>query len=174
MIFLLAGIAAANYSHVKYFPSRAAYGAFYEIMLRVVNIASEEFAFYHDVQELVVTGYVTCALSATKPEPPTGSRSGGLVLVGDTVYVMQCTAGPTTWGLRSIGAISRSFVLPLRLLRHFLDPWIISSRKLVKNMRITLLVAAIRTPSYANLFYTRVCGMHSRTCIRRRWHALLF
>jgi hypothetical protein len=43
-MFLLAGIAAADYSHVKYFPSRGAYDAFYEIMLRVVNIASEEFA----------------------------------------------------------------------------------------------------------------------------------
>jgi hypothetical protein len=49
---LLAGIAAANYSHVKYFPSRAVYDAFYEIMLRVVNIASKEFAAC--VQELVV------------------------------------------------------------------------------------------------------------------------
>ncbi len=49
---MLAGIAAANYSHVKYFPSRAAYDAFYQIMLHVVNIASEEFAKY--VQELVV------------------------------------------------------------------------------------------------------------------------
>jgi hypothetical protein len=46
IIFLRAGIAAANYSHFKYFPSRAAYDAFYEIMLRVVNIASEEFAAY--------------------------------------------------------------------------------------------------------------------------------
>jgi hypothetical protein len=54
-MFLLAGKAAANYSHVKYFPSfptRAAYDGFYEIMLCVVNNASEKFAAY--VQELVV------------------------------------------------------------------------------------------------------------------------
>jgi hypothetical protein len=32
--------------------------------------------------------------------PPTGSRSGGLVHVVDTVYVMQCTAGSIrTWGV---------------------------------------------------------------------------
>ena len=51
-MLLLPGIAASNYSHVKYFPSRAAYDAFYEIILRVVNIAFEDFADY--AQFLVV------------------------------------------------------------------------------------------------------------------------
>ncbi len=46
VLLLFPGIIASNYSHVKYFPSRAAYDAFYEIILRVVNIASEDFAAY--------------------------------------------------------------------------------------------------------------------------------
>ncbi len=53
-MLLLAGITAANYSHVKYFPSRAAYDVFYKIMLHVVNIASEEFAAYVQEFKLVV------------------------------------------------------------------------------------------------------------------------
>ncbi len=51
-MFVLTGIAAANYSHVKYFQSRVAYDAFYEFMLHAVNIAPKEFAMY--VQELIV------------------------------------------------------------------------------------------------------------------------
>ncbi len=51
-LLLLPGISASNYSHVKYFPSRAAYDAFYEIIVRVVNIAFEDFAAY--AQWLVV------------------------------------------------------------------------------------------------------------------------
>ncbi len=62
-MFLLADIAAVNYLHVsvKYFPmkfpSRGACEVFYEIMLRMINIASEEFTAY--VQQLVV-----------RPSPP--------------------------------------------------------------------------------------------------------
>ncbi len=49
---LFTGIATANYSHVSYFPSRAAYDEFYAIMLSVVMIAFEEFAAF--IQDLVV------------------------------------------------------------------------------------------------------------------------
>ncbi len=74
-MFLLAGIAATstNYSHVKFFPSRGAYDAFYEIMLRVVNIASEEFAAY--VQELAVRSASSAALSLGSTLTPPRSRS---------------------------------------------------------------------------------------------------
>ncbi len=43
-IFLFAGIAAANYSHVQYFNDRVTYNEFYGIMLRVVGIAVLSFA----------------------------------------------------------------------------------------------------------------------------------
>ena len=38
------GIATANYSHVKYFPSRQLYDDFYSVLLRVVKIGVESFA----------------------------------------------------------------------------------------------------------------------------------
>ena len=49
---MISGIAASNYSHVGYFPSRAAYDDFYSIALRVVDIARTPFAEY--VQQLLV------------------------------------------------------------------------------------------------------------------------
>jgi hypothetical protein len=49
---VISGIAASNYSHVGYFPSRAAYDDFYSIALRVVDIARTPFAEY--VQQLLV------------------------------------------------------------------------------------------------------------------------
>ena len=49
---MISGIAASNYSHVGYFPSRAAYDDFYSIALRVVDIARTPFAEY--VQLLLV------------------------------------------------------------------------------------------------------------------------
>ena len=44
LICYVSGIAASNYSHVCYFPSRAMYDEFYTIVLRVVDIAFEDFA----------------------------------------------------------------------------------------------------------------------------------
>ena len=44
LICSVSGIAAVNYSHVCYFPSRAMYDEFYTILLRVVDIAFEDFA----------------------------------------------------------------------------------------------------------------------------------
>jgi hypothetical protein len=41
---LAAGIAAANYSHVGYFPSRDEYDKYYEFLLRIVDISFEGFA----------------------------------------------------------------------------------------------------------------------------------
>ena len=43
-VSLPSGIAAVNYSHMCYFPSRAMYEEFYTILLRVVDIAVKEFA----------------------------------------------------------------------------------------------------------------------------------
>ena len=52
LICYVAGIAASTYSHVSYFPSRAMYDEFYTIVLRVVDIAFEDFASL--VQSLLV------------------------------------------------------------------------------------------------------------------------
>ena len=49
---MLSGISAANYSHVHFFPERANYDEFYELVIRVVKIAFEDFAEY--AQELLV------------------------------------------------------------------------------------------------------------------------
>jgi hypothetical protein len=45
-LYYVTGIAAANYSHVNYFPSSEAYNAFYRILFRVVDISFETFATY--------------------------------------------------------------------------------------------------------------------------------
>jgi hypothetical protein len=42
--FLCAGIAAKNYSHVKYFKDRETYDVFYGILLRIVGIGVLSFA----------------------------------------------------------------------------------------------------------------------------------
>lgn len=49
---MLSGISAANYSHVHFFPERANYDEFYELVIRLVKIAFEPLAEY--AQELLV------------------------------------------------------------------------------------------------------------------------
>ena len=44
LICSVSGIAASNYSHVCHFPTLAMYDEFYTIVLRVVDIAFEDFA----------------------------------------------------------------------------------------------------------------------------------
>ena len=53
-LFFLPGIAAANYSHVGYFPGpgREEYDKYYTVLLRIVDIAFEPFA--ERMQQLLV------------------------------------------------------------------------------------------------------------------------
>jgi hypothetical protein len=122
-MFLLAGIAAANDSHVKYFPtnfpSRGAYDALYEIMLRVVNIASEEFTTY--VQELVVRPSPPRSLGSTLAWPRSHStRSTGLSLPALAASLTQpCSRSAALLLGRALSASltqqrSRSVALSLR------------------------------------------------------------
>jgi hypothetical protein len=91
-MFLLAGIAAANYSHVKYFPSRGAYDVF------IGN---------HAARGKDCLQGICCVCPGVGGTLPAHSQRrsrqlvrefGGLVRVVDTVYVMQCTAGQITTG----------------------------------------------------------------------------
>ena len=61
LICTASGIAAVNYSHMCYFPSRAMYDEFYTILLRVVDIAFEEFA---DLVQKVLVEHLRKTISA--------------------------------------------------------------------------------------------------------------
>jgi hypothetical protein len=89
LIMILTGIAAANYCQAHHFPNRTAYDAFYEILLRITNIAFVDLATY--AQERLVTFatmYSSIALSVT--------RRIGHVRVAGTAFVTQPMARPTT------------------------------------------------------------------------------
>ena len=90
-------IAAANYSHIQYFPDSSAYDQFYEIMLRVVDIAHLEFA--TNVQDLVIS--YLCGVSEGTA---VWFEKIDLAHVANTVFVLVPTGEPTkTWESRTLG-----------------------------------------------------------------------
>ncbi len=127
-LFLLAGIAAANYSHVKYFPtkfpSRGAYDALYEIMLRVVNIASEEFTAY--VQELKV-----------RPSPP---RSLGSALAQQRSHSARSAT-------LSLPALAASLTQPRSRSAYYLSPLHSCSAALSQRVSLSSALALSRSHS---------------------------
>ena len=105
--FVFSGLAAANYSHVGYFPGpcREEYDKYYATMLHVVNIAFLPFA--ERIQELLVE-----ELTALSERTGSWFRDNWTGRRGRYVFAIAHMAVPTTtWALRSIGVMSRRFAL---------------------------------------------------------------
>ena len=94
-----AGIAADNYSHVKYFPNGQAYDDYYDIVVDIGEVGVPEFA--DRVQELPVD---ISAKHIVTP-PPIGVASFGRAIVaGCASRMLVMPEATTTWASKSPGA----------------------------------------------------------------------
>ncbi len=93
-----AGIAAEKYSHVKYFPNRAAYDDYYDIAVDIGEVGVDSFATLN--QEMLVD-YLRDKHGDSVADPAS---------VGGCVSPIADKRGATTiWGLRSHGGISSEY-----------------------------------------------------------------
>ena len=93
-----AGIAAENYSHVRYFPCRTDYDIFYAILLRVADIAVLSFA---SIMQKLIVDFLRAKDDRSALNRQPGMRSSGLVPVADIASVTQDTVvATTTWESR--------------------------------------------------------------------------
>ena len=79
----MTGIAAANRSHLKFFPDMDAYGVYYDLLVELSRIAVANFA--ERCQSLLVPGSWLFFAQSTVMLPPTGIRPTGPGAVAECV-----------------------------------------------------------------------------------------